>query len=195
MNKLILLIIVIAISAVLGIVIASYVLHIPAAENLTDGVESSISDLTGGSIDGQALITTGSIATTGVSILGAYSQFKQKGEALVSSAKSKLEASDALGQVTELKNSLESTKTNLETQLQEATTIKDQALEQAKNTQTELESVKQQLERQVTQTETAAMLNSNTIQNLWKNSGSEFWTDPVTKEKFKLLKLETEIIK
>ena len=190
MNK-ILLIIVIAAAIIAGISIA-YALKLEPAVTLVDEAKAQFAELTAGGIDAQTLLTSGSIAGVGVSAVSAYNQFKGKVTAQTSAAKEALQKTGALQQVQEIQNSLTTTKETLTSQLSEVTKIKDTALAEAEAAKTQAESLKDQLERQVQQTQTASQMNTNTIQNLWKNSGGDWWTDPVTKEKFKLLSLVTE---
>ena len=190
MNK-ILVILVIAAAVVAGISIA-YALNLEPAVALVDEAKAKFTELTSGGIDAQTLLTGGSVAGIGVSAVSAYNQFKGKITAQTSAAKEALQKTGALQQVEEIKSSLLSTKETLTTQLDEATKIKDTALAEAENAKTQAESLKKQLETQVQQTTTASQMNTNTIQNLWKNSGGDWWTDPNTGEKFKLLSLVTE---
>ena len=190
MNK-ILLIIVIAAAIIAGISIA-YALKLEPAVTLVDEAKAQFAELTAGGIDAQTLLTSGSIAGVGVSAVSAYNQFKGKVTAQTSAAKEALQKTGALQQVEEIKTSLLTTKETLTSQLSEVTKIKDTALAEAKAAKTQAESLKKQLETQVQQTTTASQMNTNTIQNLWKNSGGDWYTDPVTKEKYKLLSLVTE---
>ena len=190
MNK-ILVILVIAAAVVAGISIA-YALKLEPAVTLVDEAKAQFAELTAGGIDAQTLLTSGSIAGVGVSAVSAYNQFKGKVTAQTSAAKEALQKTGALQQVQEIQNSLTTTKEALTSQLSEVTKIKDTALAEAEAAKTQAESLKDQLERQVQQTQTASQMNTNTIQNLWKNSGGDWWTDPITKEKFKLLSLVTE---
>ena len=190
MNK-ILVILVIAAAVVAGISIA-YALKLEPAVALVDEAKAKFTELTAGGIDAQTLLTGGSIAGIGVSAVSAYNQFKGKVAAQTTAIKETIQKTDALKQVEAIKTDLTNTKEAFTTQINEVTQIKDTALAEAENAKTQAESLKEQLERQVQQTQTASQMNTNTIQNLWKNSGGDWYTDPVTKEKFKLLSLVTE---
>jgi len=187
MNK-ILLIVVFAAAVIAGISIAYY-LQLPLAVDLVDGAKAKFTEITGGGgIDAQTLLTGGSLASAGVGAVSAYNQFKGKVSAQTTAAKEAILKSDAVAQVGQLTE----TKDTLLSQVTEITAQKDDALKQVDLTKQELTSVKKQLETQVSQTQALSTMNTNTISNLWKNSGGNFWTDPSTGEKFKLLSLVTE---
>jgi len=193
MNKT-LLIILIAVVVVLGVLIA-YMLKLEPAVALVDGAKTKLAELTGGNIDLQTAVSGVSIASAGASIAGLANQLQQKKAAVTSAINQsglKDKALEQVNQLTETKEQLLQTKDALTSQVDEITKIKDDALKEAEAAKTELATTKDQLNTQIKQTEALGQMNTNTIQNLWKNSGGDWWTDPATGEKYKLLSLVTE---
>jgi len=142
MNK-ILFVVVIAAAIIAGLSIA-YALKLEPAVALVDGAQAKIAELTAGGIDGQTVLTGGSIAATGASLAGAYNQFKGKISAQTSAVKETIQKTEALQQVEAIKNDLANTKTALTSQLDEATKIKDSALAEADSAKAQLSSLQEQ---------------------------------------------------
>ena len=189
MNK-ILVLACIAITIILGIVVC-YRLGWSPAVDIVDGATAKITELTGG-IDTTTLVGGAGTALTTAAAGIALNQFNQKKAAISNSISSSNLLKSAEAQVSDLKTELTQTTSSLTTQTEEYKLAAEKALADATTAKTEAETLKKQLETQVQQTTTASQMNTNTIQNLWKNSGGDWWTDPVTKEKFKLLSLVTE---
>ena len=189
MNKLTI-ILAIAAGIIIGLIIA-YMLKIPFAVILIDTIKAKIASINIGGINIGSIASLASIAGLAATASGYLTQRKEKVEAQTAATQQMLQnqnLGEELSAVTKVKD-------DFETKLDEATQQKDIALQQLQTTQSELATTKKQLETQMIQTQTLQNINTNTIENLWKNSGSEFYTDPNTGEKFKLLTLVTEKVK
>ena len=181
----------IAAAVVLGLAIAYY-LEIPPALAIVDAAKAQITELTGGAIDTNTLIAGGTTGIASAAAGIALNQFNQKKAAFSSAISSSNLKEQAEAKFSDLTAEFDQTKESLTTQMYDYKQTAEAALVEAGTAKTEAESLKKQLETQVQQTTTASQMNTNTIQNLWKNSGGDWWTDPNTGEKFKLLSLVTE---
>jgi chromosome segregation ATPase len=138
MNKL--LIIALLAAAVLAGIAVAYYLELPPAVALVDGAKAKFTELTSGGIDGQTILTGGSISTATTLGVAAYNQYKGKITAQTSAAKEAILKSDAVAQVEQLNQ----TKEQLTSQLTEAAQIKDSALAEAEKAKAEISSLKDQ---------------------------------------------------
>ena len=175
MNK-ILVIACIATAIIVGFAVA-YRLGLAPAVALVDAAKTKFTELTGG-IDTTMLVGAGGTAITTAAAGIAVNQFNQKKAAISNSINSSNLLKSAEAQVSDLKTELTQTTSSLTTQTEEYKQAAEKALSEAGAAKTEAESLKNQLETQVQQTTTASQMNTNTIQNLWKNSGGDWWTDP-----------------
>jgi len=191
MLKTIILIVVIAAAVLGGIAIAAYVFHLAPAVAIMDTITSKLGGINIGGLNFTSLAGIASIAGFATTAYKLIQENKAKVAAQADATKQAL-ANQSIGE--EL-TSVTKIKADLETQLSEATQLKEDAFTQLESAKTELSTVKKQLETQISQTESLTKINTNTVKNLWESSGSEWWTDPNTGEKFRLLKLETIQVK
>ena len=180
---------VIVIAVLTGILISSYILHLPPAVAITDMITEKLSALNLGGLNIVALLGVGlPLATTAY---GWYKSHQDKIRAQTAAIESS-QLSQELGQDL---TSVTNIKTELEDKVSDLTQLKDNALAQAQSAKDELSTVKTQLDNAMKQAEVLQKINSGTITDLWKNSGGEFWTDPITGEKYKLMNFETITVK
>ena len=189
--KTILIVALVVCAAFTGLALCAYVLKIDFAMQIMDSITEPIKEMIPADLGAMDLKTIASGASLTAAVgtgIGWITSNKNKLLAQKQAFTEQLNNSDLVNQI----KGVTDTKTELETQIAEITNLKDSAVKAAEDAKTEAETLKKQLETQVQQTTTASQMNTNTIQNLWKNSGGDWWTDPVTKEKFKLLSLVTE---
>jgi uncharacterized protein (DUF3084 family) len=190
MNK-IMLLIVIAVGVIIGILISSYILHLPFAESITDAVFAKLGDVNIAGLNIGSIASIASIGTAATSVIGWVKSNKEK----VMAQKAALEQQYRNSGIAQELTNVSKLKEDAETKLSEVSQLKDNALEQVESAKTELSTIKTQLQTAQSQIKALEGINTNTIENLWKNSGSDFWTDPHTGEKYKLLPMVTEIVK
>lgn len=143
MLKTILIIALIAGAAVGALAICAYVLKVEFAVGIMNQITQPFTSLTTGGLSGLNLSTVASaasLATAATSAIGWVKSNKEKALALKDSAKAELENSGLIESV----NSLKSTKSQLESQLKEATQIKDDALSEVNGYKSEIAKLKQE---------------------------------------------------
>jgi hypothetical protein len=195
MNKLFLIIIVVIVAILGGIAIASYILHLPPAVAITDTIKTKLDSINIGGHDITEIGNYISIAGLATTALGWLNSNKEK-DAATSFAKTQIannqQLEGKLKEIDEKKKELEET---LTTKIADVTTLKDNALTELESVRDELTTTKQQLETATTQCDAWQNINSDTIMDLWQKSGGDFWTDPITGEKYKLMNLERVIVR
>lgn len=192
MLKTIIIVVLIAGAILASIAFCAYVLKVDFAINIMNTITSPFSSLLSGSkLDFQTIASGASVATAATTAIGWIKSNKDKALAQKQALEQQVENSGLM----ENYQKLTDTKKELEDQVTDLTQQKDDALTQLESVKKEQDTTKSQLQTAMSQTDALQKINSGTIIDLWQKSGGDFWTDPITGEKYKLMNFERIIVK